>query len=139
MYVLIELDPTSLASWSLNRRTSSSPIASTPPANSIILSAILISRQVGGNLSETLVQTRDAVIEISRLEGKIKTMTAQGKLQAIVICSLPVVFGVACYFIQPDMITPLFHDILGTLILAVVLLLEGIGIFFIRKIIQVEV
>jgi tight adherence protein B len=105
----------------------------------LVVTATVIARTTGGNLPEVFKSIEASIREITRLDGMISTMTAQGRLQGLVIGSLPVVFGFVVYQMDPDLILPLFTDPIGNLILAVIVLLQMIGIFFIWKIVNIDV
>ncbi|MFB9330689.1 type II secretion system F family protein [Paenibacillus aurantiacus] len=105
----------------------------------LLVQAILIQRQIGGNLAvilETIVQTlRDR----GRIQRQVTTLTAQGRLSGMVIGLLPLVLGVLLYMIEPDYIGTLFRHPVG-----VGLLVGGgvsglIGFVLIRKMTRIEV
>ena len=83
--------------------------------------------------------TSTAIREISRLEDKISTMTAQGRLQAWVLGGLPVLMGFLIYKVDPKMISPLWEDPIGWVILFFIMVMEIVGVFMIRKILTVDV
>ena len=66
-------------------------------------------------------------------------MTAQGRLQAWVLGSLPIVMGFLIYKVDPTMITPLWEDPLGYIILFFIAVMLIVGVFMIRKILTVDV
>jgi tight adherence protein B len=105
----------------------------------LAITAILISRGVGGNLAETFTRLGATIRQRNTIRGKIKSLTAQGKMQGMVIGSLPLVLGLVLYRIDPNMILVLFREPVGWAILAAVLLFEGIGAFFIWRIIAIDV
>ena len=99
----------------------------------VALAAIKVSNDVGANLSEMLYAIATTLREIKRLQGLIESKTAEGKMQARVMGALPVLLGVALFFINPKMITPMFTTNLGLLILAAVILFEVVGIYLIQR------
>jgi tight adherence protein B len=105
----------------------------------LVVTSIQVARVSGGNLPQVFEDTATAIREITRLEAKIQTMTAQGRLQAWVLGALPVGMGFLIYKVDPTMVKPLWEDPIGWIILFFITLLEIVGIFMIRKIVTVDV
>jgi tight adherence protein B len=105
----------------------------------LIVTSVQVARVAGGNLPRVFEDTAEAIREISRLEAKIATMTAQGKLQAFVLGGLPPMMAFLIYKVDPTMIAPLWEDPIGWIILFFVALMEIVGVFMIRKILTVDV
>ena len=105
----------------------------------LVVTSILVVRSVGGNLTEMLDKIASTIRERNTIKGKIRTLTAQGRLQGIVIGCLPVILGVLLYYIEPRMVRVLFSDPIGWIIIGVIIIFEAIGAFFIRKIVSIEV
>lgn len=105
----------------------------------LVITAVLIQRQVGGNLSEVLDNISSTIRERLKIKGEIRTVTAQGKMSGMIISLMPVGLGVILFFINPDHIMLLFRETLGIGILAFSVFMELIGIYFISKIIKIEV
>lgn len=105
----------------------------------LMITAILIQRQVGGNLAEVLDSIADTIRDRLRIEGEIKTLTAQGRLSGIIISLLPVGLGVFFYVVNPEYIMELFLDPRGILMLVVAAVGQFMGIIFIRKIVNIDV
>lgn len=105
----------------------------------IAFTATSIGQASGGNMPDILNKISETIRELSKLEKKIKAMTAQGKMQGIVLTMLPVVFGAIIYKMDPTLIAPLFNDFFGYLFLIAAIVLDVIGGFFCWKIINVEV
>jgi tight adherence protein B len=105
----------------------------------LMIQAILIQRQIGGNLAvvlETIVQTiRDRI----RIQRQVTTLTAQGRLSGIVIGLLPFVLGLMIYFIEPSYIGSLFHHPIGRIMVGAGLISGAVGFVFIRKLTTIEV
>ncbi|UJF32834.1 type II secretion system F family protein [Paenibacillus hexagrammi] len=105
----------------------------------LMIQAILIQRQIGGNLAtvlETIVQT---IRDRSKIQRQIQTLTAQGRLSGMVIGLLPIVLGVLIYMIEPEYIGALFNHPVGMLMLACGAISGIIGFVFIRKLTTIEV
>jgi tight adherence protein B len=105
----------------------------------LVLMAIQINYQIGGNLSEILDNINSTIRERIKLKAEINTLTAQGRMTAIIIGLLPVVVGLTISFLQPGFMSALFTDKIGQFMLAMAIVLEIIGIILIRKIVQIEV
>ena len=105
----------------------------------LIITSIQVARVAGGNMPQVFEDTATAIREITRLESKIQTMTAQGKMQAWVLGALPVGMGALIYRIDPTMIAPLWEEPIGWIILFFITAMEIVGVFMIRKIVAVDV
>jgi len=105
----------------------------------LVVTAISISREVGGNLTEVFDNISYTIRERQRLEGKIRSLTAMGKLQAGIVCSLPIFMALALHFTNPEMMQPLLNTPLGWLMFGVIFVLEVCGILIIRKIVNIDI
>jgi tight adherence protein B len=105
----------------------------------LMVNAIEILRQTGGNMVETFENITETLKSRKRVEGKIKTLTAQGRMQAIILCAMPFVMAAMLYFLNRPYIEPLFTTILGNVLLTIVLLMVSSGWVIINKIITIEV
>ena len=105
----------------------------------LVITAALIARDVGGNLSETLERLSDMLRRKIEMESKMKALTSQGKLQGWGVGALP--FGIifALSYVEPEGIMPIFSTFLGWGFLAVILILELLGGVMIRKIVSIDV
>lgn len=105
----------------------------------LFVTATNVVRDTGGNLSEMFDTIADTLRERNTIRGKIKALTAQGRMQGIVIGLMPLALGVILYKLDPNLIMPLFNDPIGWAILMIIVLFEAIGAFFIAKIIRIDV
>ncbi len=105
----------------------------------IVVTAILVQRTAGGNLSEILETVTHTMRERIRIRGEIATLTAQQKLTGIVIALMPVGVGGMFAVVSPGYITPLFTDTVGRVMLGTAGLLEFVGILVIQRILDIEV
>lgn len=105
----------------------------------LFVTAIGISREVGGNLTEVFDNIADTIRERHKMEGKIKALTAEGKAQAFIICSLPILMLFVLNYTNPEFVQPLFEKPLGWLILGAIATLELFGILIIRKIVRIDI
>src|SRR5262249_44035290 len=78
-----------------------------------VLAAVILGRQIGGNLSRVLESTASSVREISRLEGVLRTKTSEAKMQLYVIGAAPFVLVLGLSLISPGYFNPLQESTLG--------------------------
>lgn len=105
----------------------------------LVVSALRINREVGGNLADTLQRLGETVRRRLMMEQKIHALTSQGKLQGLVMTALPILIIVALLRIEPDAAGALFHTVKGWAVLGIIFVLELLGYWGIRKIIAIEV
>jgi tight adherence protein B len=98
------------------------------------ISAIEISRKMGSNLAEALAHISETVHEKARLKQELKALTAQGKMQAVVACSMPFLLVLALRYISPGYMTPLTQSSIGKIALVYCAVSMTIGIGWIIKI-----
>lgn len=103
------------------------------------LSSILIGRQVGGNLPKVLETTAQTLREMKRLEGVIKTKTADGRMQMWVIGAMPVVFIVGLGTLWPGYYDPLVGSVTGYMIIAGISVCWVASLILARKVLAVDV
>lgn len=109
------------------------------PDFALVISALRISREVGGNLAEILNSLADTLREKQTMEGKIASLTAQGKIQGVVMTALPLLVMFGLTQIEPVAMAPLFTTWPGWLTLTVIGVMEVMGYFFIQKITAIDV
>lgn len=105
----------------------------------LAIAALVIGRTVGGNIPDILNEISDTIRESYRLERVIDTQTAQGKMQAWVMGLMPGVVLGAFYWMDPDLIQPLFETLIGYGILGGAAFLNVMGVILILKIVSIEV
>lgn len=105
----------------------------------LVVAAMTIARDVGGNLAETLDQLSRTLRAKAIMEGKIRSLTSQGKLQGLIVGLLPVFLMLVLSHMQHDAMQPLFHSLIGWAVLGVIGILEVIGFLMIRKIVAIDV
>lgn len=105
----------------------------------LVITAVLIQRQVGGNLSEILDNISHTIRERIRIKGEIKTLTAQGRISGIIIAILPIGLGLLLYLINPGYMTPLFTHPLGQTMLGAALFSQLLGVVLIKKVVSIKV
>ena len=105
----------------------------------LVAAAMRLSREIGGNLAETLERISDTLRKRLQMEGKIRSLTAQGKLQGLVMVGLPIFLIFSLQELEPRAMHYLFHSWHGWLAMATIITLELIGYHFIRKIVNIDV
>ena len=105
----------------------------------LVLTAVLIQRQVGGNLSEVLDNIARTIRERVRIRGEIRTLTAQGRISGLIVSLLPIVLGLVIYLLNPEYVKLLFTHPFGKIMLGVAGVGQVIGILVIRRIVDIEV
>lgn len=109
------------------------------PDLDLLVTAVAIHRQVGGNLAEILDNIADTIRNRIRIKGEIATLTAQAQASGWIITLLPVVLAVIMYFITPSYFVPMTRSAVGWVMLFMAGGLIGIGNAIIRKIVNIEV
>jgi tight adherence protein B len=105
----------------------------------IVCTAILIQKESGGNLAEVLDKTAHVIRERFRLRREVQTRTAQGRMTGMVLTFLPIVLGIALYFVNPDMMSLLWKREIGIKLLWAASAMIVIGGLIIRKIVNMDV
>lgn len=105
----------------------------------ITVNTMNIAQETGGVLSEVFLKIADTIRERNRIRGRIDTLTAQGRLQGIVMTLLPWFLGGVLYLIDPALMKPMFVTNEGHIILGVIVVLEIIGWLMIRKIMVIDI
>jgi len=105
----------------------------------IVSTAILIQKESGGNLAEVLDKASYIIRQRFRLKKQIMVHTAQGRLTGLILALLPVVLGVAIYFVDPQMISILWHRQVGIYLMWTAAGLTLLGGFVIWKIVDIDV
>ncbi|WP_372806225.1 type II secretion system F family protein [Pontiella sp.] len=105
----------------------------------LMTQAIEISRQTGGNLTEVFDRIAETIRERRRIEGKIKSLTAQGRIQGIIVSLIPIFLAAFLYFYDPGMMIGFFRSVAGIAIMVIILILMGCGGLLIRRIVNIDV
>jgi tight adherence protein B len=102
----------------------------------VLITGILVQKDTGGNLAELLERIAVVIRERVRIQGEIRTHTAQGRMTGWILSSLPIVVMLALNVVSPGYSKPLFIDPFGQKLLYVGGGLLVIGGFIIRKIVN---
>ena len=105
----------------------------------LVISAALISQDIGGNLAEIFSRLSETIRRKMEMEGKVKALTAQGVMQGYVVTALPFLILMALMTIEPEATRPMFTSLLGWVFLAIIITLQLMGGFMIKKIVTIDV
>lgn len=101
--------------------------------------AIITARQTGGELTGVLERLAGVIRERVRIQQKIRSLTAQGRMQAWIIGLVPFALMLALFYIAPDMMDSFFSNFIGILLLIGVIVLDICGFLMIRKITTIDI
>ena len=101
--------------------------------------AVLIQRDTGGNLAEILDNLSHVVRERFRIRREIRTKTAHGRFTGLVLLALPAGLGVILTVLNPDHMNLLFNHRVGHMLIGAAIVMQTVGFFWIRKILDLEV
>lgn len=105
----------------------------------LVVTAILISQEVGGSLAEVMDNIAKTIRERHQIEGKVRALTAQGRMQAIVLCLVPIVLGFVVNWLNPGLFAPMLETWAGWGMMGLIGVLEVVGLLIVRKIVTIEV
>jgi tight adherence protein B len=103
------------------------------------VTAVLIQRDTGGNLSEILDNLAHVVRERFKIQRQVRVHTAHGRFTGYVLLGLPVALSIALSIINPEHMHALFHEHMGQMMLLGAVVMQTIGFFWIRQVIKIEV
>lgn len=101
--------------------------------------SVNIQRETGGNLSEIIGNTASLIRERFKIHGRIRILSAEGRISAIVLLALPFVAALALYLIKPEYMSLLFTEDLGRLMIKSALASMTVGYFVIRRMVNFKV
>lgn len=105
----------------------------------LVVSAVLIAQEVGGNLAEILQRLAETIRRKMEMEGKIKALTSQGMMQGYVVSCLPLAILGALSFFEPEVTMPMFNGLLGWITLVVMGIFQLAGALMIKKIVTIRI
>lgn len=104
----------------------------------LVVSAVLIQRTTGGNLSEILSTISNTIRERIKIKGEINSITAQGRMSGLIIGALPIGIAAILMVVNPEYMSTFFTTTAGNIMLIVSVVMEVLGFFAIRKVVTVE-
>jgi tight adherence protein B len=105
----------------------------------LFVSAVNIARDIGGNLAESLSSLSETLRRRLIMEDKVRALTAQGRLQGIVMAMLPVGIVAFLTFAYPETMHGMYHSVAGWCVMAVGMIMEFLGYRMCRKIMSIDV
>ena len=105
----------------------------------LVTTAILISRKTGGNVTEIFDKISETIRGRMKIERKVKTLTAQGRMQGLIVSAMPVFLGIVMTLIKPNLMIPYLTSFMGLMSVLVMSVLIFVGWMMIRKIIKIDV
>jgi len=105
----------------------------------LFASAMRVSRETGGNLAETLERLAETLRQKLTIEGKIRALTAQGKLQGIIVGLLPFGLMFVLYRMEPAAMSQLFTTWYGLAVVGFIVVMEVVGGLIIKKIVTIDI
>ena len=105
----------------------------------LVTTAILVSRKTGGNVTEIFDKISETIRGRMRIERKVKSLTAQGRLQGLVVSAMPLFLCVVMTLIKPGLMITFLTSVKGVCAVAAVVVLITLGWLMIRKIIRIDV
>ena len=105
----------------------------------ILITAILVQREVGGNLAEVLDNLASVVRERFKIRRQLRVITAQGRLSGYVLALLPIAVGFAIYLLNAPYLRVLFNHPTGRLLLVLAITLQILGYLWIRRIVNIDI
>lgn len=105
----------------------------------LVTTAILISRKTGGNVTEIFDRISETIRGRMRIARKVKSLTAQGRLQGVIVSLMPLFLGVIMTVLKPRMMLPFLTSAMGIAAIVAMLVLIGLGWLMIRKIVKIDI
>ena len=105
----------------------------------IFVTAILVQRDVGGNLAEILDKISYTIRERFMIRRQIRVYTAQGRMTGYLLAALPLIMGFLIWMLNSEYMSILFSEPIGRLMIAAAVVLQIIGFFVISRIVDIEI
>lgn len=106
---------------------------------SLVTTAIVIARKTGGNVTEIFDNIGKTIRDRMKVERKVRALTAQGRLQGVIVTLMPLVLGIGMTVIKPKLMIPFLCSSAGVLSIMLMIVLMIVGWILIRKIIKIDV
>ena len=103
------------------------------------LMSVIIQRETGGNLAEILENIARLIRERFKLQGRVRVLSAEGKLSAIILVAIPFFLGFVLSIINPDYINTLFQDPIGIVLVIFACVMMALGILMMKKMVAIRV
>lgn len=117
---------------SLDRRVASDDLT-------LVCTDIDIARRTGGNLTDIFDRISETIRGRMRIERRVRTLTAQGRMQGIIVSCMPLLLGLAMMVLKPDVMRPFLFSLTGMVCVGMTLALVVVGWLIIRRIVRIDV
>lgn len=108
------------------------------PDFELVVTAVLIQRQVGGDLASILDTISETIAERVRMRREVMALTAQGRASAMVVGLVPIALAGALSIFNPNYLKPLIETDMGHMFIIAAVVLELIGVLIIRRIVDIK-
>lgn len=105
----------------------------------LVCTAIDIARRSGGNLTEIFDSIAETIRARLRIHQHVRTLTAQGRLQGLIIGAMPFLLGIGMAIFKPNLMLPFLGSLIGVITVVAVTLMVALGALLIRKIVNIDV
>ena len=109
------------------------------PDFNLVVAAVLIQRQVGGNLAQILDNISETINDRIRMRREVMALTAQGRMSGLILVALPFALAALLKSINPGYLDPLFNEPMGRMAVAGSLVMIVIGCVVIKKIVDIDI
>lgn len=106
---------------------------------SLVTTALIVARRTGGNVTEIFDKIADTIRARMRVERRVRTLTAQGRMQGLIVSAMPVFLAVVMTIIKPRLMIPFLFSLYGVACIVAMVVLIALGWVFIRRIIKIDV
>src|SRR5690606_23052218 len=103
------------------------------------VSSVLLQKRTGGNLAEILDKLAYVIRERFKLRGRIRAVSAHGRMTATALSAIPICVGILMFFTNPDYVTFFFSDEVGNMMMGAAVGLQVLGYLVMKKIVNIEV
>jgi tight adherence protein B len=101
--------------------------------------SVIIQRSTGGNLAEILNNIAHLIRERIKFQGKVRVLSAEGRISAVILIALPFVIGLSLHFLNPKYLNILFTEPAGRIMAGAVVIMMTLGALVMKKIVSIEV
>jgi len=101
--------------------------------------AIILQRETGGNLAELIESLANLIREKFKFQGKVRTLSAEGRLSAVILVAIPFFMGIYLHFSNPKYLELLFSEPIGRIMAGAAVIMMAIGILVIKKMVTIKV
>lgn len=101
--------------------------------------SVIVQRETGGNLAEILEKISDLIRERFKLMEKVHTLSAEGRLSAIILVCIPILVALALSIINPKYMNILRTDSIGNVLIVIAVIMAGFGLLIMKKMIAIKV